>query len=122
MEAAGSRALCSSESVPAWMMLIQRRAAGGALPNEKQLDRAGGGPASEGVCVRRIPKLKHTKTELRTGWEGGTERRTKNSFILVTHTLTETRTHNETVLEHILIRRTRTKMSREVMRFIKVVQ
>lgn len=56
-KAAGSRALLSSEPVPASMMPIC-----GWLKREVKW-KAGedwGGPASEGVRVRRILKLKHT--------------------------------------------------------------
>ncbi len=100
METTGSHALFSSESVPVLMMLIQGRAAGGRLRNEKQ-ERTGEAQPWRGACVRRIPKLKHTKPISRT----------KNSFTSC-HTMWYSCT---SWYGEIL---TRTKSQRNVMRFI----
>lgn len=56
-KAAGSRALFSSELVPASMMSIRRRV---KWEVKWEAGEDGGGPASEGGCVRRIPKRKRT--------------------------------------------------------------
>lgn len=56
-KAAGSRALFSSELVPASMMPIRRRV---KWEVKWEAGEDGGGPASEGGCVRRIPKRKRT--------------------------------------------------------------
>lgn len=108
METAGSRALFSSESVPVLMMVIHGRAAGGGLRNEKQ-ERNGGRPTLGGVCVRRIPKLKHTKRV----YTRGRSRGRKTVLHLVTRTLIWylcTSWYGEIL--------TRTNSQKNVMRFI----
>lgn len=75
METAGSRALLSSESVPVLMMLIQGKN-GGRRAKKWEAGEDGGGPTLEGACVRRIPKLKHTKRL----YARGLEQRTKNTL------------------------------------------